>query len=50
MGRVADLAMGYPGYWGMIPRENGFLPEILFARLAARVVGCVTALSERCKN
>ncbi len=22
---------GYPGYWGMIPRENGFLPEILRA-------------------
>ncbi|MDQ1510314.1 MAG: hypothetical protein QOG50_2158, partial [Actinomycetota bacterium] len=31
MGRVADLAMGYPGYWGMIPRENGFLSEILRA-------------------
>ncbi len=29
MGRVADLATGYPGYWGMIPRENGFLSEIL---------------------
>jgi len=29
MGRVADLAMGFPGYWGLIPRENGFLPEIL---------------------
>jgi arylsulfatase A-like enzyme len=29
MGRVADLAMGYPGYWGKPPRENGFLPEIL---------------------
>jgi arylsulfatase len=29
MGRVADLATGYPGYWGMIPRENGFLGEIL---------------------
>jgi len=29
MARVADLAVGYPGYWGMIPRENGFLPEIL---------------------
>jgi len=29
---------------------RGFLPEILFARLAARVVGCVTALSELCKN
>ncbi len=31
MGRVADLATGYPGYWGMIPRENGFLSEILRA-------------------
>ena len=31
MGRVADLAMGYPGYWGIIPRENGFLSEILAA-------------------
>jgi arylsulfatase len=31
MGRVADLAVGYPGYWGRIPRENGFLPEILRA-------------------
>ena len=29
MGRVADLAMGYPGYWGIIGREHGFLPEIL---------------------
>jgi arylsulfatase A-like enzyme len=31
MGRVADLASGYPGYWGMIPRENGFLSETLRA-------------------
>jgi len=31
MGRVADLAMGYPGYWGKPPRENGFLSEILGA-------------------
>jgi len=31
MGRVADLAMGYPGYSGEIPRENGFLSEILRA-------------------
>jgi arylsulfatase len=31
MGRVADLAVGYPGYWGRIPRENGFLAEILRA-------------------
>jgi arylsulfatase len=29
MGRVADLAMGFPGYCGEIPRENGFLSEIL---------------------
>ena len=32
MGRVADLAMGYPGYWGKPPRENGYLSEILQAR------------------
>ncbi len=32
MGRVADLAVGYPGYWGRIPRENGFLSEILRGR------------------
>ena len=31
MGRVADLAMGYPGYSGTPPRENGFLSEILRA-------------------
>ena len=31
MGRVADLAMGFPGYDGEIPRENGFLSEILRA-------------------
>ena len=31
MGRVADLAVGYPGYCGRIPRENGFLSEILRA-------------------
>ena len=29
MGRVADLASGYPGYSGDIPRANGFLSEIL---------------------
>jgi arylsulfatase A-like enzyme len=29
MGRVADLAMGFPGYWGLVPPENGFLSEIL---------------------
>jgi arylsulfatase len=31
MARVADLAIGFPGYWGRIPRRNGFLPEILSA-------------------
>jgi arylsulfatase A-like enzyme len=31
MGRVADLAVGFPGYWGRVPRENGFLSEILGA-------------------
>ncbi len=31
MGRVADLAMGYPGYYGVPPRQNGFLSEILRA-------------------
>ena len=31
MARVADLAIGFPGYWGRIPRRNGFLPEILAA-------------------
>ena len=29
LGRVADLAMGFPGYNGEVPRENGFLSEIL---------------------
>src|SRR5580693_6940170 len=29
LGRVADLALGYPGYWGTPPIENGFLSEIL---------------------
>ena len=29
LGRVADLAVGFPGYNGEIPRENGFLSEIL---------------------
>jgi arylsulfatase len=32
MGRVADLAMGYPGYLGRIPKENGFVSEVLRAR------------------
>ncbi len=29
MGRVADLAIGFPGYCGVPPRENGFLSEVL---------------------
>src|SRR4051794_4972448 len=40
MGRVADLAMGYPGYWGRIGREHGFLSEILAANgYVAQAVG-----------
>jgi arylsulfatase A-like enzyme len=31
MARVADLAVGFPGYWGRIPRQNGFLSEMLAA-------------------
>ncbi|HXA75112.1 MAG TPA: arylsulfatase [Acidimicrobiales bacterium] len=31
MGRVADLATGFPGYWGRPPRDNGFISEILRA-------------------
>ena len=29
MARVADLAVGYPGYYGRIPRANGMLSEVL---------------------
>ena len=32
LGRVADLAMGFPGYNGEVPKENGFLSEILRQR------------------
>ena len=32
MGRVADLAVGFPGYWGIPPKENGYLSEILRAQ------------------
>ena len=40
MGRVADLAIGFPGYWGRPPRENGFLSEVLRARgYATHAVG-----------
>ena len=31
MGRVADLAVGFPGYSGTPPKENGYLGEILRA-------------------
>jgi arylsulfatase len=31
MGRIADLAVGFPGYTGRVPRNNGFLSEILGA-------------------
>lgn len=40
MARVADLAVGYPGYYGRIPKRNGFLSEILgTAGYAAYAVG-----------
>ncbi len=32
MGRVADLAIGFPGYSGRIPAENVFLSEVLRAQ------------------
>ncbi len=31
MGRVSDLAMGFPGYSGRIARHHGFAPEVLAA-------------------
>jgi len=31
MGRITDLSVGYPGYWGRVPRRAGMLPEILGA-------------------
>lgn len=40
MGRIIDLATGFPGYNARIPRSNGFLPEILVPRgYAAWAVG-----------
>ncbi len=40
MGRIIDLATGFPGYDSRIPRENGFLSEILVERgWAAHAVG-----------
>ena len=32
MGRITDLATGFPGYSGRIPRSNGFLSQILVER------------------
>ena len=29
MGGITDLAMGYPGYHGRIPRSCGFVPQVL---------------------
>ena len=31
MARVAELGVGFPGYWGRPPKENGFLSEVLRA-------------------
>ena len=40
MGRITDLATGFPGYDGRIPRSAGFLPEMLVpAGYAAFAVG-----------
>jgi arylsulfatase len=32
VGIIQEMATGFPGYNGMVPRENGFLSEILLAR------------------
>jgi arylsulfatase len=40
MGRIIELATGFPGYHARIPRENGFLSEMLVPRgYAAWAVG-----------
>ncbi len=40
MGRIIDLAMGYPGYNARIPKANGLLPEMLVPHgYAAYAVG-----------
>src|SRR5262249_25585874 len=40
MGRIAELATGFPGYDARIPRANGFLSEMLVPRgYAAWAVG-----------
>ena len=31
VGIIQEMATGYPGYNGMVPRENGFLSEMLLA-------------------
>jgi len=31
MARVSELASGFPGYDAVVPKENGFLPEVLRA-------------------
>ncbi len=32
VGIIQEMATGFPGYNGMVPRENGFLSEMLLAR------------------
>ena len=32
VGIIQEMATGYPGYNGMVPRENGFLSEMLLAQ------------------
>ena len=32
VGIIQEMATGYPGYNGMVPKENGFLSEILLAQ------------------
>ena len=32
VGIIQEMATGFPGYNGMVPKENGFLSEILLAR------------------
>jgi arylsulfatase len=31
VGIIQEMATGFPGYNGAVPRENGFLSEILLA-------------------
>jgi arylsulfatase A-like enzyme len=32
VGIIQEMSTGFPGYNGMVPRENGFLSEILLAQ------------------